>query len=383
MIVAIHQPNYMPYLKYFYKMAESDIFIFMDNAQYTRGSWINRVKVKGIESSIWLTVPVKYNFGQNISKVEIVNQKKWARKHLKTLKSLYGNATHFMEFYPTIENILGKTWNSLADLNIEIIESICKILKINTRLVIGSEFNCEGHTTDLLVNMVKEIGGDTYLCGKAAYQEDWKFAENDLKLIRQKYEHPVYRQLHGEFIEGLSILDALFNIGSKKIEWMLSNSITFTPLRDDQLSELSNLDTSIFDIAWVEENFLREMPNKKFLSQVVYSRGSIIGYIVGSSYHGKGHIHRLAVKPNYRRIGLGTNLVESFIDNCTEMNFSNVTVETPADNTENDIFYRSLGFRTLGADELKRYLIQKEKLESMEDRKVYCYPLSFEKMRIR
>ncbi len=222
MIVSIHQPNYMPHLKYFHKMEKADIFIFMDNAQYTRGSWINRVKVKGTESSIWLTIPVKYHLGQSISEVEIVNQQKWARKHLKTLKSLYEKTTHFMEFYPTLENVLGKKWNSLADLNIEIIESICRILKIKTKLVKGSKLNCKDHKTDLLVNMVKAVGGDTYLCGKAVYQEDWKFANNNLKLIRQKYDHPVYRQPHGQFIEGLSILDILFNIGSKKTRRMLT-----------------------------------------------------------------------------------------------------------------------------------------------------------------
>ena len=36
MIIAVHQPQYLPWLGYFDKMARSDLFVFLDNVQYNK-----------------------------------------------------------------------------------------------------------------------------------------------------------------------------------------------------------------------------------------------------------------------------------------------------------------------------------------------------------
>lgn len=219
MIVAIHQPNYLPWLGYFDKIKKSDIFIFMDNVQYTRGSWINRCQIKTSQGKQWLTVPVITSsvFGQKIAEAKIDYKKDWLPTHLKTIELNYKKTPYFGKFFLQIKEILEQKIENLAELNIKLIEKISDLLGLKTKFVVGFSLNVSGQATDLLINMVEAVGGDTYLCGGGAggYQEDEKFTKSGLKLIYQNFQHPIYNQLFGEFIPGLSITDFLFNIGNK------------------------------------------------------------------------------------------------------------------------------------------------------------------------
>ena len=80
MIVAIHQPNYAPWLGYFAKMARADVFVFLDDVQYTKNSYINRVQIDAGGTARWLTVPVSFSFRDPINRVRAANEN-WPRAH--------------------------------------------------------------------------------------------------------------------------------------------------------------------------------------------------------------------------------------------------------------------------------------------------------------
>jgi len=61
--VAIHQPQYLPWMPYFQKLSQADCFVFLDNVQYQSRGLQNRNQVKGPNGAVWLTVPVKSNRG--------------------------------------------------------------------------------------------------------------------------------------------------------------------------------------------------------------------------------------------------------------------------------------------------------------------------------
>ena len=84
MIVAIHQPNYIPWSGYFYKILKSDVFIFLDDAQYTKNSFINRNRIKTPTGEAWLTVPVKASLTDKINEV-VYADAQWKKKHIKSL----------------------------------------------------------------------------------------------------------------------------------------------------------------------------------------------------------------------------------------------------------------------------------------------------------
>src|SRR5437588_12468547 len=77
---AIHQPNYIPWLGYFFKIAHADKFVFLDNVVYPDTSFVNRNSIKTPSGPAWLTIPVirKGRRGQLIGEVETDNTDRWA-----------------------------------------------------------------------------------------------------------------------------------------------------------------------------------------------------------------------------------------------------------------------------------------------------------------
>src|SRR5579862_8159489 len=88
MIVAIHQPHYLPWLRYIDKIARSDVFVLLDDAQYTKNGWQNRNKIKCAAGSrcvdgwMYLTVPVLAGPStRRINQVEVSRDKRWRTQH--------------------------------------------------------------------------------------------------------------------------------------------------------------------------------------------------------------------------------------------------------------------------------------------------------------
>lgn len=213
-IVSIHQPNFIPWLGYFYKIKKSDIFVFLDNVQFSKNSYQNRVKIKSSQGAIWLTVPVMQSFGQLTKDVKINNKEPWREKHLKTIEMNYKRSKYFKPVYEILNQVYyKKEWDLLTELNIEFINKISQYLSIETKTIRSSSLNVDGKSTDLLINIIKELHCFTYFSGKGAvnYQDEDKYKENDITLVYTDFRHPVYPQLWKEFVEGLSIIDMLFN----------------------------------------------------------------------------------------------------------------------------------------------------------------------------
>jgi len=217
-IVAIHQPNFLPWLGYFYKMARCDTFVWLDSVPYAKGSYTNRVKIKTAAGPQWWTVPVETHgkLGQPILEVRTSDTVDWRKKSIMTLRTNYQGCPHFQPHADRIFEILGGTDDRLAELNIRLIEYVAQQLGIRTPLRRSSQMAARGAATDLLIALSKEVGADTYLSGSggANYQDAAAFQAAGLQLTYANYQHPVYPQAFGDFVPGLSIVDLLFNAGA-------------------------------------------------------------------------------------------------------------------------------------------------------------------------
>ncbi len=218
-VVAIHQPNFFPWLGYFNKLVRADVFVVLDNVQFpkTGGTWSNRVRLLVDGRPEWATMPVvrTYHGVRAINEMEIDNSLPWREKLLKTLETNYHRSQNFSQVFPVVAELVKNPTANLAEYNRSAIESLAISLGLDTsKLVVASTLAAEGQATDRLVAIVRAVGGTAYLCGSGAigYQEDAKFAAAGLELIYQDYQHPVYPQgATREFIPGLSIIDALMH----------------------------------------------------------------------------------------------------------------------------------------------------------------------------
>ncbi len=221
--VAIHQPNFFPWLGYFDKIIKSDLFVLLDNVQIqkTGSNWTNHVKLIISDKPEWITIPVdrKYSGYVMIKDAKISTaEEKWRNKLLRTIDFNYRKHPFYKEVYPVIEELVNYKTNLVSSFNANIIIRLLELfdVKLTKKIVFASSLNVEGASNDLLINIVKTLNGTSYMCGGGAeeYQDDEKFRAASLKLIYQNFKHPIYNQYRQkEFVPGLSIVDVLMNCG--------------------------------------------------------------------------------------------------------------------------------------------------------------------------
>jgi len=218
--LAILQPSYIPWIGYFEQIINVDIFIFYDDVQYTKNDWRNRNKIKTHAGSSWLSIPVNASNTQMINKVLVDDTKHWRIKHLKSLQQFYSKSEYFDEVYELVEKNLNSKVASISSLSINIIKDITKYLQIDTKFYASSDLAIDGNKNTRLINICKHFNASQYYSGSAAknYIDEELFFSNDIKLIFQEYKHPSYKQLHGDFLPYLSIIDLLFNHGKNSVK---------------------------------------------------------------------------------------------------------------------------------------------------------------------
>jgi hypothetical protein len=234
MILSVHQPNFLPWIGYFHKIIQSDIFVMLDTVQVPRGKSVaNRNKIKTSGGAFELVVPLSFPSGsERISSYRevLIADKSWKVKALKTLGQNYARAEYFDQIHPFITECFDQ--NGFFEMNHFFIHSILKEFGIEDRLVLLSalETNDE-RNNQLILNICKKLGADTYLSGKgaASYNDPEMYKTMGVALTYQEYEPITYKQLHGTFIPNLSMLDMLYNLGFQTSFELLNHSATAQP----------------------------------------------------------------------------------------------------------------------------------------------------------
>jgi len=229
MILTAHQPSYLPWLGLFAKMKKSDIFVYFDNVSYSKRDWSSRNKIRNEKSWLWLTVPVLTQGKKNqiFTEVKIDNNQEWARKHWAKISMNYSKAPFFSLYENFFKDVYNTEWNYLSELDEHITKYLMKILGIKTKFVKAStSLQLEGKKSSLVLDMCKKMNASTIIFGGEGknFAEVEDFESAGIKVIFQEYEHPIYPQIHGEFISHMSIIDLLFNCGPKSLEILLEKN---------------------------------------------------------------------------------------------------------------------------------------------------------------
>jgi hypothetical protein len=215
MNVAIHQPDYIPWLGLFYKMYLSDVFIHLDDAQYSNEAAHNFNTIKTAQGAYRLKFPVEQHLGDLINQVRPRYELKWREKHLKTLEMNYTKAKYFKEVYPGIKEVFMVDYANVADLNIAINEYIAGQFGIKPKFIKASQFGFETKREEKVIDLCVAVGGTRYISGNGArvYQEESHFTDRGVELSYLDYKPIVYPQLWKEFLPCMSALDYIFNCG--------------------------------------------------------------------------------------------------------------------------------------------------------------------------
>lgn len=231
MIISIHQPNFLPWLGYFHKIVSSDIFVLFDDVQFPRSkSYGKRAIIKTQDGEMPITVPVlskgdlkKYN------EVQILKSN-WRKKTLRTIQFAYQKAPFFQKYASEFSEVYLEENESLCDYNCELIRFILRQMDVQTKLILSSELckNTEVKGEEKILFILKSLGATAYISGTGSgsrrYINEEHFRKENIELVWQVFKHPIYPQVHGEFIPNLSIIDLLFNCGKNSKNVLLGQS---------------------------------------------------------------------------------------------------------------------------------------------------------------
>lgn len=213
--IAIHQPNYLPWLGYLYKIYQSDCFVFLDDAQYSNEGMHNYNYIKTGKGRFRLKIPVYQTLGNKILEVKTKDQLGWRERHLELIKSNYENAPFFDPVYKDIRDLIWQNEQVLSEFNISIIKFICGKLGIKCEFVKSSDLNINERKEERIIRICMMLGGEIYYSGAGAkaYQSEENFRDNGLELRYSEFRPFKYDQLGDGFIPNLSALDFMMNYG--------------------------------------------------------------------------------------------------------------------------------------------------------------------------
>lgn len=222
--ICIHQPDFMPYLGFFHRFLLADTFIVLDDAQFLRkgSGWHNRDLIKTKQGQKWLSLSVqKGKLHQKINEVLLNNTDKWIHGNLNLLRENYRKSPYFNQYFNHFEEIYLAGHRRLLDLNMAFLIFFFDLFDLTPDIIFSSRLQVEGGKNSRLVNLIKAVNGTNYYSGIGSkeYLDEELFNKEGITVEWQQFEHPVYPQLHGDFLPNLSCLDLLFNCGpgSKKI----------------------------------------------------------------------------------------------------------------------------------------------------------------------
>ncbi len=216
--VVIHQPDFAPYLGFFQRFLNADLYIALDHVPFVYGSrgWTHRDKIKTRTGPSWLNVGiVKPDYGAPINTVRMAEGDEWKQRGLALLRENYRKAPGFSEVFPRIEALFQPDFDHMATFNLHVLDGLLDMLELKMPRVLSSSLAPQASKNELLIELLEKVGSTRYLSGLGArdYMRPGLFAAHGIEVVWQEFTHPVYPQQFGDFVPYLSILDTLLNCG--------------------------------------------------------------------------------------------------------------------------------------------------------------------------
>jgi hypothetical protein len=216
------------------------VFVVLDNVHYTKQHYLDRARIINMHGEVsWLSLPTGQNLGRTIADVTLRPPNSSSIQNLiRTIQGSYAKALQFEIEWPFIERLLrsslSKPAATLLEIDIALVEGLLAHLRIPLpRIIMASAISTAcGGPTQRLTEISQALGIKTLITGagrSGAVHDMRALQEAGVEILVQDYAalHPRYsqsRRRRAVFVPGLSVIDALFNVGVDAVKTFLSDS---------------------------------------------------------------------------------------------------------------------------------------------------------------
>jgi len=190
-IMSAHQPDIFPYIGFFNKMNRSDFFDLAIYDEYSKGRYMDRVKMGALHQQVWVNVPIERKSRTMIK--DILLKDSWKDLLRERIVRQYRGFEFFSRRFYLVERVLDNDFTRLSQVGEESILSIsdffgidCEIMKLGDNLPKG---------TDGIIELTKRYKEKTkediiYLSGDGgkAYLDEKLIEENKVEIIYNEFE---------------------------------------------------------------------------------------------------------------------------------------------------------------------------------------------------
>ena len=220
--VVISQPMLFPWPGLFEQRALADVYIDLDDAQFSKGSFTNRIQLKFAEGRRWMTIPLegKGSF-RPIADLEAAGED-WKRSHRDMLRQSLRDAPYLS----TALDILDAVYRhrNLCDLLIESVDAPAAHMGLPAigERVRASRLGVGGTSWRRVLDLVLRVGGTRYLTGHGAanYLDHEAFERAGVAVEYMDYSCTPWQQSGGAFTPYVSILDLIAHHGAGAIDYL-------------------------------------------------------------------------------------------------------------------------------------------------------------------
>jgi WbqC-like protein family len=231
MKIVISQSMLFPWVGLLEQIRLADIYVYYDDVQFSKGSFVNRVQIKTDRGQQWLTVPVIQKFGQAIEEVAIDNRQNWQERHLQILGRSYAKTEFCAEMLGLVTQLYSQRHETIGSLSRASLMLAVKYfaLDANCRFIDVRDLNISGASSRRVFDIVMALRGDQYITGHGAanYLDHDLFESAKIDVRYMEYQKRPYPQIHGNFTPFVSCLDLVANCGLDGHQYICSDTVSW------------------------------------------------------------------------------------------------------------------------------------------------------------
>jgi hypothetical protein len=229
-VVVVHQPHFFPWLGYYNKLVNADLFILQDDVQFRRRYYQNRTLIRSPQRAVqWLTIPIRARRTTLIKDV-VVDTPRWAETARRSLRHSYASAPFFAQFWDPISASLNPRHKYLVDINESTLALTLQLLEVGPIMSRISSLRISGiDPTDNIIDACHIVGGRSYIFGEGGGRirhSASRIEEAGINTYQQRFRGAFSSALEGMSVtaDNVSIVEFLFEHGADYTRRLIQRS---------------------------------------------------------------------------------------------------------------------------------------------------------------